>query len=628
MTDTALHEEEYEGRLDLRLWGRVLHYGRRHLRYIIGMAVMAGVTASFDMSFTLVTRKVINEVEARGPAVNLWAYGGLYVAMVFGFATGILTFIWLGAKISTGVGYDIRKAGFERLQELSFSFYDRRPVGWLVARMTSDCDRLARLLAWGVLDLTWGALLLVGVSVIMLVLNWRLGLLVLAIVPPMAWVSLVFQKRILRTSREVRKANSNITAAFNEAINGVRTTKTLVREAENLREFQSLTDRMFGSSVRNALWSAVFFPAVFTIGSLGVSLALWRGGQGVLAGRIRIGDLYAFLSFAGFFFMPIQELSRVFVDLQSAQAAAERIIGLLDTEPEIQDSPEVLAAVARHRQVHPAGAAGLADDGLPDRIETVEFHDVTFAYKQGPPVLERFSLRVERGQTIALVGPTGGGKTTIVGLLCRFYEPTAGEVRINGVEYRRRPLAWLQSNLGIVLQTPHLFSGSARQNIRYGRLDASDEDVERAARLAGAHEFIAALDGGYDAEVGKAGGRLSTGQKQLVALARAILADPQIFIMDEATSSVDTETERLIQAGIERVLPGRLSFVIAHRLSTIRSADRILLIDGGRIVEDGTHRGLIGLGGRYYELYTNQFAEERTEQVLHAPSATSLEAAP
>ena len=628
MTDTALHEEEYEGRLDLRLWGRVLHYGRRHLRYIIGMAVMAGVTASFDMSFTLVTRKVINEVEARGPAVNLWAYGGLYVAMVFGFATGILTFIWLGAKISTGVGYDIRKAGFERLQELSFSFYDRRPVGWLVARMTSDCDRLARLLAWGVLDLTWGALLLVGVSAIMLVLNWRLGLLVLAIVPPMVWVSLVFQKRILRTSREVRKANSNITAAFNEAINGVRTTKTLVREAENLREFQSLTDRMFGSSVRNALWSAVFFPAVFTIGSLGVSLALWRGGQGVLAGRIRIGDLYAFLSFAGFFFMPIQELSRVFVDLQSAQAAAERIIGLLDTEPEIQDSPEVLAAVARHRQVHPAGAAGLADDGLPDRIETVEFHDVTFAYKQGPPVLERFSLRVERGQTIALVGPTGGGKTTIVGLLCRFYEPTAGEVRINGVEYRRRPLAWLQSNLGIVLQTPHLFSGSARQNIRYGRLDASDEDVERAARLAGAHEFIAALDGGYDAEVGKAGGRLSTGQKQLVALARAILADPQIFIMDEATSSVDTETERLIQAGIERVLPGRLSFVIAHRLSTIRSADRILLIDGGRVVEDGTHRELIGLGGRYYELYTNQFAEERTEQVLHAPSATSLEAAP
>jgi len=618
MTDPALHEEEYKGRLNLRLWGRIIHYGRRHRKFMIGMVVLASVTAWFDVSFTLVTRHVINEVTTKGAGANLWAWGGLYVALVLAFSGGIFTFIWLGAKISTGIGYDIRKAGFAKLQELSFSFYDRRAVGWLVARMTSDCDRLARLLAWGLLDLTWGILLMISVSIIMLVLDWRLGVIVLTIIPPMAGVSVVLQKRILRTSREVRKANSAITAAFSEAISGVRTTKTLVREQTGLHEFQSLTGRMYHSSVRNAIWSAVFFPAVFTIGSAGIALALWRGGADVLAGRIRIGDLYAFLSFAGFFFIPIQELSRVFVDAQSAQAAAERIIGLLDTEPEIQDSPEVLAAIEAHRTAHPDGVEGLADDGLPGPVETIEFRGVCFGYKEGQAVLDDFNLRVERGQTIALVGPTGGGKTTIISLLCRFYEPTAGEVLFDGVEYRKRSLAWLQANLGVVLQTPYLFGGSVRDNIRYGRLDASDGEIEDAARLAGAHEFILAMADGYGTDIGHGGNRLSTGQKQLVSLARAILADPRVLVMDEATSSVDTVTERLIQSGIEAMLAGRTSFVIAHRLSTIRSADRILLIDAGRIVEDGTHGELIRRGGRYYALYTNQFTERRTDQLLHA----------
>jgi len=616
MADTALHEEEYEGRLDLGLWRRILHYGRRHRRFMIGMVVMASLTAWFDMSFTLITRKVINEVAARGGQANVLGYGLLYVALAITFSAGIWTFIWLGANISSGVGHDIREAGFQRLQELSFSFYDRRSVGWLVARMTSDCDRLSRILAWGVLDLVWGAFLMIGVSVIMLVLDWRLALLVLAIVPPMAWVSVVFQKRILGASRAVRKTNSQITAAYNEAITGVRTTKTLVRERENLQEFRTVTERMYHASVRNAVLSAVFMPAVFTVGSVGVALAIWKGGADVLAGRMTIGDLYAFISFSGFFFFPIQELSRLFVDLQSAQAAAERIIGLLDTEPEIKDSPEVVEAMARHAA---AGAQpGLAPDGLPDRIRTVEFRDVTFAYKDGQKVLDGFNLTVETGRMIALVGPTGGGKTTIVALLCRFYEPTAGQILIDGVDYRKRSLRWLQSNLGIVLQTPHLFGGSVRENIRYGRLDATDEEVEWAARLVNAHGFIVEMDAGYDTDVGQGGNRLSTGRKQLVALARAVLADPRIFVMDEATSSVDTETERLIQAGIDTILEGRMSFVIAHRLSTIRSADRILVIDGGTIRESGSHRELIRRKGRYYELYTNQFTRERRDRILGA----------
>ncbi|HOR27501.1 MAG TPA: ATP-binding cassette domain-containing protein, partial [Candidatus Sumerlaeota bacterium] len=318
-----------------------------------------------------------------------------------------------------------------------------------------------------------------------------------------------------------------------------------------------------------------------------------------------------------------------------AQASAERIIGLVDTEPEIRDSAEVRTSIARAGAQPPV--AGRAIDGLPDRIETIEFRGVSFAYNvrkpmgaddasagereviKVHPVLDDFNFQVQAGQTIALVGPTGGGKSTIISLLCRFYEPTAGEILINGIDYRRRSLHWLQSNLGIVLQSPHLFSGTIRENIAYGRLEASDEEIVRAAQLVNAHEFIMAMPGGYGAQVGEGGVNLSTGQKQLISFARAILADPQVFVMDEATSSIDTETERLIQAGIERVLSNRTSFVIAHRLSTIRRADCILVIEKGRIAEQGTHEQLLAARGHYHDLYTHQFTREAEEQVLADP---------
>jgi ATP-binding cassette subfamily B protein len=620
MTDTALHEEEYHGQLNPGLWWKIIRLGRRQWSAMAGMILMAMVMAVVDLSFTLVTRKMINDVAAHGQDAKLWLWGGSYVAMVCGFAVGVFTFISLGAIISPGISHDMRQAGFEKLQDLSFSYYDRRPVGWLMARLTSDCDRLSRIMAWGVLDLIWGVFMLVGVSVLLLAFQWQLGLLVLIVVPPMIWVSMIFQKRILTTDREARRANSNITAAYNEAISGVRTTKTLVREADNLAEFRILTGRMYDASVRNAIWSSVYLPVIFSLGSVGVAVALWKGGLDVMSHGMTIGDLYLFLAYAAFFFMPVQDLSRMFIQLQAAQAAAERIIGLLETEPEIRDTPEVAQAVELFAREHPSGAAGLAPDGLPDGIETIEFRDVHFAYKQGQKVLDGFNLSVRSGQTIALVGPTGGGKTTIVSLMCRFYEPTAGEILINGTDYRRRPLRWLQSQLGIVLQTPHLFSGPVRENIRYGRLDATDAEVEQASRLVNAHEFVMRLEQGYDTDVGHGGNKLSTGQKQLIALARAVLADPRIFIMDEATSSVDTETERLIQAGIDNILHGRLSFVVAHRLSTIRSASRILVIEAGRIVEDGTHRELIRARGRYYDLYTNQFARQKEQEILHLSS--------
>jgi ATP-binding cassette subfamily B protein len=314
------------------------------------------------------------------------------------------------------------------------------------------------------------------------------------------------------------------------------------------------------------------------------------------------------MQYASLLYLPIQELGRRFTELQAAQAAAERVQGLLDTEPEIRDSEDVAARVREGAAA--AGENGAAIDGGDGRIREIEFRDVSFQYVEGEPVLDRFSLRVEAGQTVALVGPTGGGKSTIVSLAARFYEPTDGAVLINGVDYRQRSLHWLQSSLGVMLQAPHLFSGTVAENIRYGRLDATDEEVQAASRIVNAHEFIAGLDGGYGFEVGEGGHRLSTGQRQLVALARAVLADPQIFIMDEATSSVDTETERLIQAGIEAVLEDRIAFVIAHRLSTIRSADVILVIEGGHIIEQGDHETLMRQRGRYHALYTGQFARQ------------------
>jgi ATP-binding cassette, subfamily B, bacterial len=376
---------------------------------------------------------------------------------------------------------------------------------------------------------------------------------------------------------------------------------------------------MYRHAVSNALYSAVFLPAVLTLCSVGVGLALWRGGIDVRAGGMTIGTLVMFLQYAAFIQNPAQELANSLTMVQGAQASAERVQGLLDTPIEIQDSPEVRARMEAAARSNGDGASdGLAPDGYPDRIQTIEFRDVGFAYKQGQRVLDEFNLVVSAGQTIALVGPTGGGKSTIVSLLCRFYEPTAGQILIDGVDYRRRSLHWLQSNLGMVLQQPHLFSGTIRENIRYGRLDATDAEVERAARLVNAHEFIAAMKDGYDSQVGEGGNQLSTGQKQLISLARAMIADRQLFVMDEATSSVDTHTERAIQSAVERVLAGRISFVIAHRLSTVRSADRILVIDGGRILEDGSHAELICRRGRYYELYTHQFTADRESELLES----------
>lgn len=599
--DHTLEEDVFTGRIDLALWRKVLVFARPYNKKLLALSLMGALLAVFDVSLPLITSSIIDSLreyeQTRGDP-HLGAHLAVYAGIVVIFSACIWAFIIIAGKITVGVSHDIRKSAFEKLQALPFSFYDRKAVGWLMARLTSDCGSLSRIMGWALLDISWGTAVIIMMMSAMFWLNWKVALVVLLILPPLAIVCRFFQVRLLLTSRALRRANSQTTAAFNEGIVGVRTTKSMVREERNLEEFTHLTDAMYSHALANQLYEAMFLPIVLSICAMGIGLALWRGGIDVAVGGLTLGQLVAFLQFAAFLQHPAQELAHAITMVQGAQASAERVQGLLDTDPEIVDSPDVL-------------------DTSPAKIESIEFRDVTFAYKAGQTVLRNFNLMVRAGETIALVGPTGGGKTTIVGLACRFYEPTSGQILINGLDYRRWRLKWLQSNLGMVLQQPHLFSGTVRENIRYGRLDATHEQIEEAAWMTNAHEFITQLEKGYDTQVGEGGNQLSTGQKQLIALARAIIANPQIFVMDEATSSVDTHTERAIQSAVERVLENRISFVIAHRLSTIKSADRILVISDGQIVEEGSHHTLLARRGRYYELYTNQFTHEHEDEMLH-----------
>ncbi len=626
-------EDEFKAKLDAGLWWKIFRRALVMKRYLIPLAVAAVTIAMCDAAYALVTRWVIDGVMRDGAAAPFMRYIAVYLGITLAICTGIWVFIEMAGNLSNRLAHDIRRDSFERLQQLEFAFFDTRPVGWLISRLTSDCDRLARVISWGFLDIVWGLSLVCMIAVSLLIMNWRLGLIVLAVVPPLAVIAKFFQKRMLMSARDIRKYNSQITASYNESIQGVRTTKTLVRERENLGEFQDLSSAMLAASVLNARQNALFFPLVTTLSSVAAGLALWRGGWLTLNDSMTLGTLVAFVNFAGMFFNPINSLAQKLTEMQGAQAAGERVMGLLATDPQIKDSPAVLARLAQYRIADTGDekGSGLSDtsrvpsatapDGYPARIETIEFRDVTFRYENGPVVLQDFNLTVQAGQTIALVGPSGGGKSTIVSLVCRFYEPTSGSILINGVDYRERSLAWLQAQLGIVLQTPHLFKGSVRENIRYGRLTATDAEVEQAAKLVNAHEFIMQMEQGYDSSVGEGGNRLSTGQRQLLSFARALLANPQIFVMDEATSSIDTETEQLIQRGLETIFAGRISFVIAHRLSTIRGADRILVITKGRIEESGTHEELLRQRGHYYDLYMNQFRREREEAALADSSA-------
>jgi ABC-type multidrug transport system, ATPase and permease components len=466
---------------------------------------------------------------------------------------------------------------------------------------------MAELLTWGIIDTTYAAVSIVVSAVFMFAINWQLALIVLLSLPAMMYAALKFRTRIYHHYRLSRKANSRMTASLNENITGVRVVKALRREDRNLQDFKVLSTAMYRSSYRAAYLSALFQPTIQVISAVSLGLILWRGGIKVELGSMTIGGLQAFVSYIMMILWPIQDLARVYADMQNAVASSERVFSLIDTQPGI------------HNRTDAVSAASLAGD--------IDFEEVSFRYEEDEPVIQNLSFHIPYGQTVALVGPTGGGKTTIVNLLCRFYEPTEGVIRIAGTDYLNLTLETIQSRIGVVLQTPHLFSGSIRENIRYGKLDATDEEVEDAAKLAGAHNFITHFEHAYEQNVGEGGNLLSVGQKQLISIARAILSNPDIFVMDEATSSVDTLTEALIQNGMEKLMTGRTSFIIAHRLSTIKNADVILVIRDGQIAESGNHKTLMLLKGHYYKLYTQQFRHELETQLdpyLDAPAVPGL----
>jgi ATP-binding cassette subfamily B protein len=570
-----------------------------------------------DIAILIVQMILLALVDAIFPKFNQYAIDffavnrtldgfGLYCAfslcLVILQAINIRYMIYNAGKIETRIPYDIRKTAFQKLQELPISYYDRTPVGWIMARLTSDINRLGITLSWHVVDLFWSISLIVIITIFMLVTNVSYALLVLAVVPPLIVISTLIQRKILHNYRKTRKYNSQITAAFNEGITGAKTIKSLNIEDHMLNEFKHLTSKMRNFTIRAATISSVYTPIIIFLGSIATGLVLWKGGYEVRAGAVSYGTLALFISYTVQFFEPVKQFARVFTELQYTQASAERVVSLLETENDIKDSEAVIKRYGDMFESH--------REDWPEFTGNIEFKDVTFRYKEGGNILEHFNLSVKAGEKIALVGETGSGKTTIVNLACRFYEPTEGQILIDGVDYRERPLLWIYSNIGYVLQEPHLFSGTVRENIIYGRQDATDEDVERAAKIVNAHDFIMNLENGYETQVGERGSRLSTGQKQLISFARAILTDPGMFVLDEATSSVDTETEHLIQEALNKAIEGRTSFIIAHRLSTIRACDRILVIENGRIIEEGTHKMLLKKKGHYYKFYTNQLIEE------------------
>ena len=584
--------------------GKIIPFMRRYRTTIVIMA-MCGLTGSaVDIVLPLFQRYALNHFVGENTLDTLPIFIAAYVAMVlFAGWTNYIACSY-AMKVEVSVNRDLRNAAFDHLQTLSFSYFNQNSVGYIHARVMSDTDRIAGTLAWGIMESVWYVAYLVLAIVMMLVLNWKLALCVIAAVPAAVVMGSIFQKKMLKYQRRVRESNSHITSAFNEGISGAKTIKTLVIEDKTETEFDGLTAEMKRLSLKHMHFRSLFMSGTAFVCSIALAVVLWRGGIISAEGVMLIGTLSAFISYAQGMMEPIQFLVQVISSLINVQVNVERFTRLMETQPDVADSPEVIEKYG--------------DDFSPKRENweplhgDVEFCDVSFRYPDGDDyVLEHFNLKIPQGTNVAIVGETGAGKSTLVNLVCRFFEPTSGKILIDGVDARERSQLWLHSNIGYVLQTPHLFSGTILENLRYGNRNASMEQIEAAVKAVSADKMISRLPDGYDTVLGEGGGGLSTGEKQLLSFARALLADPRIFVLDEATSSVDTVTEQLIQNAIDKVMNGRTSFVIAHRLSTIRKADLILVVSDGKIIERGTHAELMRLNGEYRKLYTMQYREEQ-----------------
>ncbi len=605
----AYEEQEYDRPFSLRVWAKMFPFFKPYKKYFATTMGLNIFLAGVDILVPLFQSYAIDHFILKNTLEKLVPFAVVYVLMIVLQTVSVYWSVHAATTIEMNIGRDLKWAQFQHLQILSFSYYNTTPVGYIHARVMSDTLRIASMVAWGLVDMFWALIYVMTVFGVMFFLNAELAFVIMLVVPGIALLTVYFQNKILRWNRKVRRINAQITNAYNEGITGVKTSKSMVIEEDNDRAFWEKTAKMHQAASRSARLNAVYIPMILFCGSAVSAIVLTRGGGMVQQELMELGKLSVFISYAVVIFEPIQQLARLLSELISCQANIERVTDLLEQKPGVTDREDVTERY---------GDAFFAKRENWERIRgDIVFEDVSFRYPDGREyVLEHFNLHIPAGTNVAIVGETGAGKSTLVNLAGRFFEPVEGRILIDGVDYRERSQLWLHSQMGYVLQNPHLFSGTIRENIRYGRLDATDEEVEEAARQVSADMVAARLEQGYESNVGESGGRLSVGEKQLISFARAVLAAPAIFVLDEATSSIDTKTEQLIQQAVRRLLKGHTSFVIAHRLSTVRQADLILVVKDGKIIEQGNHQELLCRKGSYYELYSRQFEEEAAMKVF------------
>ncbi len=598
-------QDEFDGLkiVQLSTWKRVIDIVFQNKKHLFRLGLfMAGIT-TLDIIFPQLNRYAIDVFFIERNVSTLIPFIVISILVALGFGFLVWAFIKQAIYIEATVSHELRRQAFHTLQKLSFSYFDKTPQGWVMARMTSDASRLSEVISWGLLDMLWAFFSMIFITVALLLTNFRLGLIIVTIIPIMVIVSQFFRKKILTQERLSKKHNSHVTAQFSEAFLGAKTTKSLVIETENFTDFYQSTGKLKRAGIRSIMLSAMYTSLLLIIAYIAVSVTMITGSIAVLDQIITVGTLQLIIAYTINFFEPMLVISEKIADLQNAQASAERIVELIETKPEITDRKDVEDTYGTLLETKKEAWEMIQGD--------VHFNNISFYYKEDEIILDQFNLMVEAGQSVALVGHTGSGKTTLINLLSRFYEPTGGVIEIDGRDYKDRSLQWLHQQLGYVLQSPQLFSTTIKENIRYGKLDATDEDVIQASKAIGLHPFIMSLEKGYDSEVGEGGNLLSIGQKQLISFARALIANPRILILDEATSSIDSESELMIQDATKTVLKNRTSFIVAHRLSTIVEADMIIMLEMGKIIEKGTHQELIEKKGHYYQLYKNQFFSQK-----------------
>ncbi len=603
--------EEKDYTVKLKFFGipKLIPYIRRYKGIFVSMLTSTAFTAIGQSFFPLFALYALNYFVANHTLEHIGLFVLSYVGLII--LLGITDFISCEGcgKIEMYTDRDLRNEAFNHLQELSFGYFNQNNVGYIHARVMSDTSRIGQMLSWDLTLVISSIVYLISSIFNMFVINWKLALCVIVILPVGVLISSFFEKRLLRQNRKIREVNSKITGNFNEGITGAKSIKTMVIEDRIYQDFDKDTSEMERISIQTGKTMGSFIALVTTLSSLALALVLWQGGKMTVDGVILVGTLSAFMNYAMNMLDPIQDLISEITVFVSIQVNIERFTKLLEEKADVADSPEVIEKYGDAFYPKKENWEPLYGD--------IEFKDVSFRYPDGNEmVLEHFNLKVPQGTNVAIVGETGAGKSTLVNLVCRFFEPTKGQVLIDGRDAKERSQLWLHSNIGYVLQTPHLFSGTVRENLQYGKPDASDEEILQALRLVDAEQVIAKMDKGLDSEVGEGGDMLSTGEKQLLSFARAILADPRILVLDEATASIDTLTEKKIQDAVHTVIQGRTSFVIAHRLSTIVDADVILVVKDGKIIERGRHNELMKKKGYYYDLYTRQFSQLATDIVL------------